>query len=49
MWCPSTKREFIEGVSPEVIKQVGLDADALQAKALGITLEEYLDSNFLET
>ena len=49
MWCPSTKAEYIEGVSPDWIKETGKDADALQARSLEFSKEEYLDSAFVET
>jgi hypothetical protein len=40
MLCP-TGRVFIEGVNPEIVKELGEDANALQAYALGLTKSEY--------
>ena len=41
MLCP-TGRVFIEGVDPEKVKELGEDANALQAYALGLTKSEYV-------
>jgi hypothetical protein len=41
MLCP-TGRVFVEGCDPEKVKELGEDANALQAYALGLTKSEYM-------
>ena len=48
-WCPSSGREYLEGVAPEWIKEFGLKADALMARRHRLTLEEYLNDHYVST
>lgn len=46
-WCHSSGREYLKAVSPAKVKDLGLNADALQAATHHFTLDEYLNENFV--